>query len=280
MCETVGGYLAEPRTEAQKKLLTSLAFLEHSILGNEAWWIGLTDQSHEGRWVWAHSVTEATFSAWSPGSPHSGVNPLDCARMEYSREFLWSDTDCTHAVAAPICQRDQGGDLSTTPYPSTYPTTHRPWSTNTWPNPTSSPRPWSTTHWPWPSSSPNPYYVELRGGHSSYSEAYGNVYAYNRYGSFGPVCDDAWDYHDARVVCRQLGYHGQATAHANSHWGSVSSVFAMDDVSCSGSESYLQDCSYNTNENCGPDEGAGVYCYRDDFSPSPTYPPRSTYKNN
>ena len=51
MCEQVGGYLAEPKTQQQADFLISLAFVEQSMVGVEAWWIGLTDQSHEGRSV-------------------------------------------------------------------------------------------------------------------------------------------------------------------------------------------------------------------------------------
>ena len=43
------------------------------------------------------------------------------------------------------------------------------------------------------------YYVELQGG-DGYS--YGNVFASNRDGSFGPVCDDGWGGNEAITVCR------------------------------------------------------------------------------
>ena len=41
--------------------------------------------------------------------------------------------------------------------------------------------------------------VKLIGGNG---ESSGNVYAVNRNGFYGPVCDDYWDYIDATVVCR------------------------------------------------------------------------------
>ena len=92
------------------------------------------------------------------------------------------------------------------------------------------------------------------------TEAYGNVYAVNSNGYFGPVCDDSWGSSDADVVCRQLGY-ARGDAYQDSHWGSVPSDFAMDEVTCRGDEKYLQECTYRTSEDCSNSEGAGVWCY-------------------
>ena len=56
-----------------------------------------------------------------------------------------------------------------------------------------------------------------------------------------------------------LGYKaGQPTL--QSQFGSVPSIFAMDNVNCIGNETSLLDCTHLTENNCGPTEGAGVIC--------------------
>ena len=56
-----------------------------------------------------------------------------------------------------------------------------------------------------------------------------------------------------------FGYSsGQPTT--KSHFGSVPSTFAMDDVSCFGNETSLLDCPHVTVDNCGSHEAAGVIC--------------------
>ena len=75
-----------------------------------------------------------------------------------------------------------------------------------------------------------------------------------------PICDDSWGSADANVACKMLGFPGAQTYTTRSEYGSVSSVFVMDDVSCGGSEDSLYDCNYNPNDNCGSTEGAGVIC--------------------
>ena len=62
-----------------------------------------------------------------------------------------------------------------------------------------------------------------------------------------------------RNLPRMLGYSfGQTTR--ESHFGSVSSTFKMDNVQCTGNEASLLDCPHLTVDDCGSHEGAGVIC--------------------
>ncbi|XP_072048762.1 uncharacterized protein [Amphiura filiformis] len=78
---------------------------------------------------------------------------------------------------------------------------------------------------------------------------------------WGTVCDDYFDNNGATVACRQLGFTS-GTVVASGTYGSGSGQIWLDDVSCSGTESTLTECTHNTwgDNNCNHDEDASVIC--------------------
>uniref|UniRef100_A0A8C8XVH4 SRCR domain-containing protein n=1 Tax=Panthera leo TaxID=9689 RepID=A0A8C8XVH4_PANLE len=82
------------------------------------------------------------------------------------------------------------------------------------------------------------------------------------HGQWGRVCDDHWDMNEADVVCRQLNCGRALAAPVEAHFGEGEGKFLLDDVACTGRESFLGQCPHTdwSLHNCGPGEDASVIC--------------------
>ena len=100
--------------------------------------------------------------------------------------------------------------------------------------------------------------MRLEGGTSSQS---GRVEIFHD-GIWGTICDDGWDNLDARIVCSYLGFSGISLATGNAAFGEGAGQIWLDDVSCMGDETSLNQCSHADFgiHNCFHNEDAGVEC--------------------
>ncbi|XP_072110969.1 scavenger receptor cysteine-rich domain-containing protein DMBT1-like [Mobula birostris] len=81
-------------------------------------------------------------------------------------------------------------------------------------------------------------------------------------GTWGTVCDDSWDRHDAAVVCRQLNCGDPVLASGGILFPLGNRTIWMDEVKCKGSEHFLSDCQFSAlhRHDCGHKETVGVIC--------------------
>ena len=100
--------------------------------------------------------------------------------------------------------------------------------------------------------------IRLIGGSGPHE---GRVEVYYR-GEWGTVCDDLFDFNDANVVCRQLGYRGVIRWHDRAHFGQGTGLIWLDNLTCDGTETELHECGSNGVgiSNCGHNEDVGVVC--------------------
>ncbi|XP_078060508.1 scavenger receptor cysteine-rich domain-containing protein DMBT1-like [Mustelus asterias] len=86
--------------------------------------------------------------------------------------------------------------------------------------------------------------------------------------SWGTVCDDSWNMADAHVVCRQLGCGPAFLAPGGSFFSHGNGNIWLDEVTCTGRESFLSDCPSvaPSQPDCNHKEDASVICSGIDLS--------------
>ncbi|VDI23188.1 Hypothetical predicted protein, partial [Mytilus galloprovincialis] len=78
---------------------------------------------------------------------------------------------------------------------------------------------------------------------------------------WGTVCNKNFENVDAEVACKQLGYCS-GIMHPAHLISNGDGVIWFNDVKCSGSESKLQNCSFNNNiQQCNHHDDVGVHCF-------------------
>ena len=70
-------------------------------------------------------------------------------------------------------------------------------------------------------------------------------------GRYGSICDSSWDMKDAAVVCRQLGFlFAIATDQYTAQQHPPPVTVFLSNLSCTGTESNVHDCPFNTSYHC------------------------------
>ncbi|XP_078573406.1 uncharacterized protein LOC144860153 [Branchiostoma floridae x Branchiostoma japonicum] len=99
-CAEDGGQLAMPKDSATNTFISDLR--------NEDGfrWLGLTDVSSEGQWVFEDGKTLGStgYSNWRPGEPNNVASAEDC--VVFGTHARWNDLRCDESVGF-ICQIDQ-----------------------------------------------------------------------------------------------------------------------------------------------------------------------------
>lgn len=91
-CRARGGALARIDSPAQSAALYAQA---RAIDPDYRWWIGLTDQVQEGRFVWTDGTAGAPGqTSWADGQPDNASCNQDCASLRRGGGGVWVDVHC------------------------------------------------------------------------------------------------------------------------------------------------------------------------------------------
>ena len=244
-CIAQGGSLVEITSEAEQAAIT--AKIRSEGWGNFNFWIGLTDLDSEGTFKWV-SGDAVNYTHWAPGEPnnqgHSG-GPEDCAHIGDGGR-TWNDMPCDDSQGwgnnfLPLCEfkSDTTAVLS-----------------KEFLSPDSAvvSGPAECLFSLQDSKCKTVSGLCLSGGSNMWE---GNVFFDGQ-----PVCDDFWTIQEASLVCSSLSFGRAKNFTTNSHFGTVKGP--LREADCKRGSEYFSNCTLTSNQQCIPEEVAGVVCETED----------------
>ncbi|XP_045201072.2 C-type lectin domain family 3 member A-like [Mercenaria mercenaria] len=102
VCKTLGAYLAQVDDSSENEFLTNLAKTTYEGSGYGVW-LGGSDLSKEGIWIWEHSETQIAFDNWATEEPN-GNRIENCLHMYRHVNWKWNDLRCKRELGY-ICEK-------------------------------------------------------------------------------------------------------------------------------------------------------------------------------
>jgi hypothetical protein len=101
-CHQVG-HLVTIGSASENQFLTAQA----AAHGGGYWWIGRSDMTTEGNWVWENNEFFNFYSNWAPGQPANVTGSEDFAALD-ATTGMWSALSVSSGAFYFICERDTG----------------------------------------------------------------------------------------------------------------------------------------------------------------------------
>ena len=100
-CFAVGGILPEPKNSRDHDYLISLT--------TEPFYLGTTDMTFQGSWLWNSDLSQVHWARWRDGEPDNGSNQ-DCVIILRSQDSMnsdrWASANCRGAnVQKTVCEK-------------------------------------------------------------------------------------------------------------------------------------------------------------------------------
>ena len=103
-CQQMGGFLAEPRSEAMTTAMKQIRFQHNHP------WIGLKDNnSKDRRFLWQTNYEALSYENWDVGQPNNLWSPHGQHCVALDPNYKWDDIDC-ELKHEYLCQAHSTGE--------------------------------------------------------------------------------------------------------------------------------------------------------------------------